>query len=74
MVGNMIRVLRARTTLLAADEAGMSTLEYANVELYTRRLTWVDTLSSAVRCMTSRPIFAPSANSGRGLSSYLEEA
>jgi hypothetical protein len=53
---------------------GMSTVEYANVELYTRRLTWVDTLSSAVRCMTSRPIFVPSADSGRGLSSYLEEA
>jgi hypothetical protein len=40
----------------------------------TARLTWVDTLASAVRCMTSRPIFVPSANSGRGLSSYLEEA
>jgi len=74
MVGNMIRVLRAPMTLLAVDEAGMSTVEYANVELYTRRLTWVDTLSSAVRCMTSRPIFVPLADSGRGLSSYLEEA
>jgi hypothetical protein len=28
MVGNMIRVLRARLTLLAVDEAGMSTVEY----------------------------------------------
>ena len=74
MVGNMIRVLRAPMTLLAVDEAGMSTVAYANVELYTRRLTWVDTLSSAVRCMTSRPIFVPLADSGRGLSSYLEEA
>ena len=26
MVGNMIRVLRARLTLLAVDEAGMSTV------------------------------------------------
>lgn len=26
---NMFRVLRARMTLLAADEAGMSTVEYA---------------------------------------------
>jgi len=60
-------------TLLAVD-AVMSTVEYANVELYTRRLTWVDTLSSAVRCMISRPIFVPLADSGRGLSSYLEEA
>jgi hypothetical protein len=53
---------------------GVVPFDYANVELYTRRLTWVDTLSSAVRCMTSRPIFVPSADSGRGLSSYLEEA
>jgi len=29
MVGNMIRVLRARMTLLAVDKAGMSTVEYA---------------------------------------------
>ena len=29
MVGNMIRVLRARMTLLAVDEAGMSTVEYS---------------------------------------------
>jgi hypothetical protein len=35
MVGNMIRVLRAWMTLLAVDEAGMSTVEYANVRLYT---------------------------------------
>jgi len=27
MVGNMIRVLRARMTLLVVDEAGMSTVE-----------------------------------------------
>jgi len=27
MVGNMIRVLRARMTLLAVDEAGMSTVD-----------------------------------------------
>jgi len=63
----------ARPTFSVVDD-GMSTVEYANVELYTRRLTWVDTLLSAVRCMTSRPIFVPSADSGRGLSSYLEEA
>ena len=31
MVGNMIRVLRARMTLLAVDEAGMSTVEYSNI-------------------------------------------
>jgi hypothetical protein len=31
MVGNMIRVLRARMTLLAVDEAGMSTVEYSIV-------------------------------------------
>jgi hypothetical protein len=31
MVGNMIRVLRARMTLLAVDEAGMSTAEYSTV-------------------------------------------
>jgi hypothetical protein len=35
MVGNMIRVLRARMTLLAVDEAGMSTVEYSIVEDYT---------------------------------------
>ena len=35
MVGNMIRVLLARMTLLAVDEAGMSTVEYSVVELYT---------------------------------------
>jgi len=29
MVGNMIRVLRARMALLAVDEAGMSTVEYS---------------------------------------------
>ena len=29
MVGNMIRVLRAPMTLLAVDEAGMSTVEYS---------------------------------------------
>jgi hypothetical protein len=29
MVGNMIRVLRVRMTLLAVDEAGMSTVEYS---------------------------------------------
>lgn len=28
-VGNLFRVLRARATLLAVDEAGMSTVEYA---------------------------------------------
>ena len=31
MVGNMIRVLRARMTLLPVDEAGMSTVEYSIV-------------------------------------------
>ena len=31
MVGNMIRVLRARMALLAVDEAGMSTVEYGGV-------------------------------------------
>ena len=36
MVGNMIRVLRARMTLLAVDEAGMSTVEYSAVSDYTR--------------------------------------
>ena len=35
MVGNMIRVLRARMTLLAVDEAGMSTVEYSIVSVYT---------------------------------------
>jgi hypothetical protein len=60
--------------LAIRSHTGVVTVDYANVELYTRRLTWVDTLSSAVRCMTSRPIFVPSADSGRGLSSYLEEA
>ena len=74
LVGGKIRSLWARLTLLVVDDDGMSTVEYANVALYTRRLTWVDTLSSAVRCMTSRPLFVPSADSGRGLSSYLEEA
>jgi hypothetical protein len=34
MVGNMIRVLRARMTLLAVDEAGMSTVGYSIVEDY----------------------------------------
>jgi hypothetical protein len=29
MVGNKIRVLRARLTLLAVDDDGMSTVEYA---------------------------------------------
>jgi len=28
-VGNIVRVLEARLTLLAADESGMSTVEYA---------------------------------------------
>ena len=36
MVGNMIRVLRARRTLLAVDEAGMSTVEYSAISDYTR--------------------------------------
>ena len=35
MVGNMIRVMRARMTLLAMDEAGMSTVEYSIVQHYT---------------------------------------
>ena len=34
MVGNMIRVLRARMALLAVDEAGMSTVEYSTVSDY----------------------------------------
>ena len=34
MVGNMIRVLPARMTLLAVD-AGMSTVEYSTVSDYT---------------------------------------
>jgi hypothetical protein len=34
MVGNMIRVLRARMTLLAVDEAGMSTVDYSIVSDY----------------------------------------
>jgi len=34
MVGNMIRVLRAPTTLLAVDEAGMSTVEYSTDTFY----------------------------------------
>jgi len=29
MVANMIRAVRARTTLLVVDDAGMSTVEYA---------------------------------------------
>ena len=41
MVGNMIRVLRARMTLLAVDEAGMSTVEYSTVQLYTRSIALV---------------------------------
>jgi len=36
MVGNMIRVLRARMTLLAVDEAGMSTVEYSIILDYTK--------------------------------------
>ena len=36
MVGNMIRVLRARMTLLAVDEAGMSTVEYSTISDYNR--------------------------------------
>ena len=36
MVGNMIRVLRARMTLLAVDEAGMSTVEYSSDTFYNR--------------------------------------
>jgi hypothetical protein len=35
MVGNMIRVLRARMTLLAVDEAGMSTVECSIILDYT---------------------------------------
>ena len=35
MVGNMIRVLRAQMTLLAVDEAGMSTVEYSIILDYT---------------------------------------
>jgi hypothetical protein len=34
MVGNMIRVLRARMTLLAVDEAGMSRVEYSTDTFY----------------------------------------
>ena len=36
MVRNMIRVLRARMTLLAVDEAGMSTVEYSTVGDFTK--------------------------------------
>jgi hypothetical protein len=32
----MIRVLRARMTLLAVDEAGMSTVEYSVARVYTQ--------------------------------------
>ena len=31
MVGNKIRVLWARLTLLAVDDDGMSTVEYTNI-------------------------------------------
>ena len=37
MVGNMIRVLRAPMTLLAVDEAGMSTVEYSTGLFYNRK-------------------------------------
>jgi hypothetical protein len=48
MVGNMIRVMRARMTLLAMDEAGMSTVEYSIVKFYTRSFL-VPSLSKSVR-------------------------
>jgi hypothetical protein len=35
-VTNMFRVLRARVTLLAVDEAGMSTVEYSIMDDYNR--------------------------------------
>lgn len=35
---NKFREFAARVAVLAADESGMSTVEYANVELYTRRV------------------------------------
>ena len=35
MVGNKIRVLWARLTLLAVDDDGMSTVEYSTGSVYT---------------------------------------
>ena len=50
MVGNMIRVLRARMTLLAVDEAGMSTVEYSTIALYNRH---------AMRCSAVTSLTTP---------------
>ena len=36
MVGNKIRALGARLTLLVVDDDGMSTVEYSTVDLYTQ--------------------------------------
>ena len=35
MVGNMIRVLRARTTLLAVDESRVSPVDYSTDNVFT---------------------------------------
>ena len=37
MVGNMIRVLRARMTLLVVDESGVSPVDYSAVSDYIHR-------------------------------------
>ena len=48
MAGNMIRVLRARMTLLAVDEAGMSMVEYSTVMVYTRGSGFVSARDSGL--------------------------
>lgn len=50
MVGNMIRILRARMTLLAVDEAGMSTVEYSTAHVYTFLLVSVCCFCSQNAC------------------------
>jgi hypothetical protein len=42
LVINVFRLL-TRMTLLAADESGMSTVEYSNVVNYNRGVTWETT-------------------------------
>ena len=58
MVGNMIRVLRARMTLLAVDEAGMSTVEYSTVYFYTPLLVPLMRTPSRESRATCRPVLS----------------
>jgi hypothetical protein len=62
MVGNMIRVLRARMTLLAVDEAGMSTVEYSIVSDYNRLVGFRPQLYRNITRSAHRP--------GQGLSGW----